>query len=126
MLPPSTTLPPTSAERWGDQASVDEVRAFWLGIMRGNERGMSDSRMRMRASELLARHMGMLVDLSLSATATAAANGPDVRSMTVEERAAETAKLEAFMARLLPQQESAPESAAVTPNPNTSTPLPSP
>jgi hypothetical protein len=101
LLPQAVALPPSPAERYGDTSCPEEVRAFWVNIMRGNEKGMFDGRMRMRASELLARNMGMLVDMSLSATANVS-NGMDVKAMTPEERAAELARLESYLTKLLP------------------------
>lgn len=93
-----TILPPTAAgqpQHWvSRELTPVEVRELLADIARGNQRGMTDSRVRMRAIELAMRNMGMLVEMSLSATAKV---GEEAKAMSPAERDAEMLRLESFI-----------------------------
>lgn len=95
-------LPPSAGKRnvgpvpqYGT-ADRDEVRDFWTSVMRGQERDMTDGKIRMRASELLARNMGMLVELQITGTV---GSDQTYANLTPNERLDEIAKIEAYLGK---------------------------
>lgn len=95
MLPPDVLVPADAALRYGRELTPVEVREILANIARGNETGMKDARVRMKAIELAMRNLGMLVDLSVKASLDGAEKR---KAMTSEERDAEIAKIERHLA----------------------------
>lgn len=93
LLPPEVMLPADAQTEYGRELQPKEIRELLTNIARGNELGMRDARVRLRAIELAMRNLGMLVDLSLKANVDA--TSPD--KLTVEERDAKVKELEAYL-----------------------------
>lgn len=90
-----TLMPPViqvEQSPYGRELCDREIREVLASIARGNEPGMKDARIRMRALELAMRERGMLVDRQLTATADLSP-----KNLTAEERDERIKRLTAFM-----------------------------
>lgn len=97
LLPPTQIIPADGETKYGAELTPTEVREILANIARGNENGMRDARVRMKAIELAMRNLGMLVDLSVKASV----DGREARkALTKEERDAEVKRLEGYIAKV--------------------------